>query len=206
MKRLLALGSAALICATISLAPSLHAQEAIPLEEAQKIADRLASVPTGASDQPFIVNIDASKPAGLKGGDAGVIVLPDNRLNADALSKAGSTLVPVAQFWAYHVTPLSEGKSLDNSKMRTITVSDGDQSRDVQFFLLGLRKNDTGALELVLFGKGTEPVLKVPLNKGGADHDAPIELSGQQTGDNSATLTLNLPGGYTAGIPMVKTD
>jgi hypothetical protein len=90
--------------------------------------------------------------------------------------------------------------------MRTITVSDGDQSRDVQFFLLGLRKNDTGALELVLFGKGTEPVLKVPLNKGGADHDAPIELSGQQTGDNSATLTLNLPGGYTAGIPMVKTD
>jgi hypothetical protein len=86
-----------------------------------------------------------------------------------------------------------------------VTISEGDQHKDVLFFLIGVVKKEQGATELVVFGKGSEPVLHVPLTKGSAGaQDFPIALSGRQTGDDSATLTLNLPGQFTADLGVVK--
>ena len=196
----------AILTSAWAFAHCATAQEAIPLEEARRIAQKLASIPTGDKDQPFIVNVDAFKPVGIKGGDAGVLLLPDNRLNTDALTKVDKAFTPIAQFWTYKVTMADNGKILDRSKVRIITVSDQETSRDVQFFLLGAVKNEKGEVELVAFSKGSEPVLRVPLAKGGADHDFPIEISARGTGDNSAALTLNLPGQYTVDLSMVKVD
>jgi hypothetical protein len=195
----------ALLFAGLSLSPRLHAQESISLEEAQKIAQKLASVPMAPSDQPFTVDVNVDKPVGLKGGEAGLVILPDKHLTADSLANAGKAIIPVAQLWMYRVTLANNGKSVENGKVRIVTVSDGDKNRDVQLFLIGVAKNEQGAVELVIFGKGSEPVLHIPLTKGtsGAS-DFPIALSGRQTGDESAVLSLNLPAQFTADIGVVK--
>ena len=195
----------ATIFATWSLTHCAFAQDAIPFDEAQRIAQKLASTPSASSDQPFTVEADADKPVGLKGGDAGVIILPDKRLTVETFAHATKTITPVAQLWSYKVNLTSNGKSVESGKLRVITVSDGDKSRDVQLFLIGVAKNEQGALELVVFGKGSDPILRAPLAKlHETKQDFPIEVSGRKTGDDSAALTLDLVGGYTADLAVVK--
>jgi hypothetical protein len=189
------------------LAHGAAAQETIALDEAQKIAAKLAAVPTASSDLPFAVEIDAEKPVGIKGDDAGLIILPDKRLSADALANAGKTITPVAQLWTYKVNFVTNGVSVENSRLRTLTIGDGDKTRYVQLFLVGVAKNEQGATELVIFGKGSEPVLRAPLTKAsGGKQELPIEVSGRKAGEGAAALTLSLSGQYTAELTAVKVN
>lgn len=184
-----------------------QAQEAIPLEEAQKAARKLVSMSSSASDIPFSVDADAERPAGLKGGEAGVIVLPDKALTAEVVAAAGKTFVPVGQLWSLKVTLASAGRSFSSDKLRLVSVGDSERTREVQFFLLGVVKNEQGALELGVFGKGAEPLYRVALQKAGSgSQNFPIELSGTKTGEESARLTLSVLGQYTADLDVIKAD
>lgn len=195
------------IVSALALAGFATAQESLPLDEAQKIARKLAGTANAFSDQPFTVDADGDKPSGLKGGEAGVIVLPDKRLSAETLANAGKTFTPVGQFWSHKITLTTGGKVVASDKLRIATVGDGERSLEVQLFLLGVTKNEKGALELVVFGKGSEPLFRVALEKrGGGKQEFPIEVSGRGTGEGSALLTLNLLGQYSADIAVVKTS
>ena len=209
MKSLLPLSNKpfAIACtvALLALARVATAQEAIDADEAQKIAQKLASIPTATSDQPFAIDVDAQKPVGLKGGDAGLIILPDKHFSADTLANAGKTVTPLGQLWAYRVNLASNGLGVDKAKLRTLTVGEGDKTRDVQLFLLGVAKTEQGSAELVVYGKGGEPVMHVPLNKHfAAKKEVAIDLSGRKTGEESATLTLDFYGEYAADLGVVK--
>ncbi len=194
----------ALLLALGSLA---QAQEAIPLEEAQKAARKLIATIGTASDLPFTMEADVERPAGLKGGEAGVIVLPDKSLNAAAVAAAGKTFVPVGQLWSLKVTLASGGRGFSSDKLRLVSVGDGERTREVQFFLLGVVKNEQGALELAVFGKGAEPLYRVALQKAGSgSQNLPLELTGTKTGEESARLTLSVLGQYTADLDLVKAD
>ena len=195
----------AVAIAVLSLARVAAAQETIELEEAQKIAQKLAAVPTAASDQPFTIDIDVQKPVGLKGGEAGLIILPDKRFSAETLANAGKTVTPVGQLWMYKVNLASNGLSVDKAKLRTLTVGEGDKTRDVQLFLLGVAKTEQGATELVVYAKGGEAVLRAPLNKHfAAKKDVAIDVSGRKTGEESAALTLDFFGEYAADLAVVR--
>jgi len=193
--------------ASLWLALGVRAQETIALDEAQKIAQKLGDVPSNFSDQAFAVDVDRDKPVGLKGGEAGLIVLPVRGLATDTLTNAGKTVVPVAQLWTYKVTLASGSTPVEKAKLRTITVGEGDKTRDVQLFLVGVMKTEQGVPELVIYGKGGEPVLHVPLSKlHEIKQDLPIQLSGRQTGDASAVLTMDLVGLFSADVAVVKAE
>jgi hypothetical protein len=77
----------------------------------------------------------------------------------------------------------------------------------VQLFLIGVAKNEQGATELVIYGKGGEPILRAPVSKlHEVKQDLPIQVSGRQTGDASATLTLDLVGQFSADVGVVKAE
>ena len=197
----------AFIFASLLLAGGLRAQETIALDEAQKIAQKLADVPSTFSDQAFTIDVDRDKPAGLKGGEAGLVVLPAKGLAADTIKNAGKDVVPVAQLWTYKVTLANSGTPVDKAKLRTITVGEGDKTRTVQLFLIGVAKSEQGATELVVFGKGGDPVLRVPVTSlHEIKQDLPIQLSGRQTGDASAMLTMDLVGLFSADVAVVKAE
>lgn len=199
--------SLAFLFASLLLASGLRAQETIALDEAQKIAQKLADVPSTFSDQAFTIDVDRDKPVGLKGGEAGLIVLPVKGLTTDTLANAGKDVVPVAQLWTYKITLANSGSPVDKAKLRSITVGEGDKTRTVQLFLVGVAKSGQGAPELVIYGKGGDPVLRVPVTKlHEIKQDLPIQLSGRQTGDASATLTLDLVGQFSADVAVVKAE
>ncbi|MDR3405254.1 MAG: hypothetical protein P4L99_22355 [Chthoniobacter sp.] len=195
----------ALLFAAFALAHGALAQETIDPEEAQKIAQKLAAVSTATSDQPFNVDPDAGKPVGIKGGDAGLIIMPDKQFSADSLANAGKTITAVAQLWTYRINLADKGTTLDKAKLRTITVGDGDKARDVQLYLVGVAKNEQGATELLIYGKGGEPILHAPLTKHfAAKKEVAIDISGRKTSDESATLALDFFGEYATELAVVR--
>jgi hypothetical protein len=197
--------SLALLFGLAAFTHAVRAQEVIAYEEALKIADKLSAVPTEASDQPFTIDVDRTKPVGLKGGDAGLVILPDKHLNADLLANLGKEIAPVAQVWTYRVNLANNGIAVENAKLRTITVGEGDKTKDIQLFLVGVTKTEQAGAELVVYGKGKEPVFRTPLTKGtGSTQGFPIEISGRQTGEGTAALTLTLAGQLTAELGAVK--
>ena len=157
------------------------------------------------SDLPLKLDLDLQKPVAFKGGEAGMLVIPDKGLSGEKIAQAGKEIAPVGQLWMYRVAAAKDGKVVPNSKLRLVTVSDGKKSASVQLYLLGVRKGEKGP-ELVVFGGNKDPLMTLPLEKAEEGQAVPINLSGRKTGDDSGQLTLNLLGKYKVDISVMKQE
>lgn len=193
-----------LLTALVSLA---SAQESIPLPEAQKAARKLVSAAGASNALPLAVDADVEHPAGLKGGEAGVMVLPDKSLTTAVITSAGEKFAPVGQLWSLKATVTAGSGGFASDKLRVVNINDGERTRRVQFFLLGVARNAQGELELGVFGQGAEPLYRVALQKQQLiKQDFPIELTGHKTGDASARLNVRIFGEYTADIDLIAAE
>ena len=195
------------LAALAAFTPALLAQDAIPLEEAQKAAHKLAASASGISDAPFTVEADLEKPQGIKAEGVGLIVLPDRKLTAELLAAANSAITPLGQLWTLKLAVATDGKAAAADKLRHLTISDGEKDREVSLYFLGATKTDARGLELVVYGKEKEPVLRVPIKKRVAGkQEFPIEVSGVKNDDNSGTLSLRLFGEYDAQLLLMREE
>ncbi len=179
----------------------------MPAEQAEKIARRVTETLGSVSDAPFNVDADVTKSAGIKGGgDAGLLAIPDRKLTPDAVANAGKSGIAVGQLWMRKVVPAVNSAAPDAAKLRTVTVSDGDQQAKVEVYFLGVAKSDAGTLELGIFAKDKEqPLVKVPLVKTDApSNSTPIALDGHKDGENSAVLVVAVFGSYKADVMVTR--
>ena len=201
MKKLTAL---ALLAA---FAPALSAQDAIQLEEAQKAARKLSASAAQITDAPFAVETDLEKPQGIKAEGVGLLVLPDRKLTAELLAAANSAITPLGQLWTLKLAVAANGKATASEKLRHLTIVDGEKEREVSLYYLGATKTDAGGLELVVYAKDKEPLLRVPIKKRAAGkQEFPIEVSGVKNDDQSGTLSLRLFGEYDARLLLMKEE
>ncbi len=195
------------IAALTLLGPTLRAQDSIPLEEARKAARKLAASVATLADAPFAVDPDLEKPQGIKAEGVGVIVLPDRKLSAELLAAANSAITPVGQLWTLKLNVAAEGKATATDKLRLVTITDGEKEREVQLYFLGATKSTKGELELVIYAKDKEPLLRVPLtSREGAKAEFPIEVSGEKRDEDSGMLSLRLFGQYRAEILLLRQE
>ena len=131
------------------------------------------------------------------------MVVPDKRLSKDKLAKAGKDVVPVGQVWLRKWTVVAGGKPVAEDKLRVVTINVDDKDRPMPLLLVGVRKGDRG-LELVAYGKDTEPVLTVPLKPVDFIQESPVELEWQRGEKDADSLTLTLLGKYQAVLPVAK--
>jgi hypothetical protein len=194
--------------AFLTIAVSAFAQEvqSIPDEEAQKVARRIIASYGAPADAPFATDVDVANPSGIKGGDkAGLIALPDKKLTAEAVAATGKTITPAGQLWMHKIVPFVAGGAPEPAKLRTVEFGEGEQKRAVEVYYLGLVKTDDGALELGLYAKDREPLVKVPLVKTDAAATATaIALSGHKEGDDKGVLVVTVFGSYKADITVTK--
>ena len=178
----------------------------MPAEQVGKIARKAVEMLGSPGDAPFVVDADAGKAAGIKaGGDSGLLAIPDRKLTADSLAGAGKAVSGIAQLWMRNVAPAVSGSAADPAKLRTVTFRDGDNEAKVEVYFLGISKTDAGTLEIALYAKDKEPLVKVPLVKTDAASSAvPIALDGHKEGENSGVLVLTIFGSYKADITVMK--
>ena len=192
------------LAALAAFTSTLLAVDSIEIEEARKAARKLSASAAGITDAPFAVDPDLEKPQGIKAEGRGVIVLPDRNLSAELLAAANSAITPLGQLWTLKLAVAKDGKATAGEKLRHITISDGENSREVSLYFLGATKPAGGELELVVYAKDQEPILRVPINKRvSAKQEFPIEVSGTKNDDKSGTRNKDEVG--LASPPLFKT-
>ncbi len=175
-------------------------------EQAGKIARKVTEALGSPADAPFIVNGDAEKSVAIKGGgDIGLLAIPDRKFTTAILTDAGTAVSPLGQLWMRNVVPAVSGAAPDPAKLRTVIVHDREQDAKVEAYFLGLSKSAGGTLELGLYAKDKEPLVKVPLVKTDAAESAvPILLDGHKDGETTAVLVISVFGSYKADITVTK--
>jgi hypothetical protein len=199
------------ILLSLFLASTALSQTLATLEEAQgaaRILLQFTTVTTAVTGAPISIDADVDHPQLLKGeGDAGVLIIPQKTLTSDLLANvAENKPTPIAQLWLNKATLVRDGKPTSDDRTRRATISLGDKSFDLQVYLLGISKTAAGAIELLVFGRDSAPLLRIPLEKIATAHQMPAELSGQKTGEANATLTVSLLGQYKADVPLTKRE
>ena len=195
------------LAAIIACGPVVLAQDAIELGEAQKAARRLSESASKITDAPFTVETDLEKPQGIKAEGVGLLVLPDRKLSAELLAAANSAITPLGQLWMLKLVVATDGKPAATEKIRHFTIAAEDKEREVSLYFLGATKTEARGLELVVYAKDKEPLLRVPMKKRVAGkQEFPIEVSGVKNDDNSGTLSLRLFGEYDAQLLLMHEE
>ena len=190
------------LLSTLALA---SAQEKLSREETLRYAFVVAGDLKQLQATPIPTDVDIKQPVAVRDGDFGGMVLPEAKLNAEAIAKAGEKVVPVGQVWLRKLTPMQDGDAVGASKLRMVTLThEGDQVKVAQC-ALGVQRNGSGSLELLVFGKDKEPVVKVPLKTMDAKQDVPIDLSAERESD-SGKVTLKILGKYSATISVTALE
>jgi hypothetical protein len=192
------------LLALLLTASLTSAQENVPLADAQKYAQILADSAKALTDLPLVCELALDKPAAIRAGEAGVLVIPDKRAAADKFAKAGKDAVPLGHLWLRNVAPVKDGNPLPNADQRSVKVRSGDSTAEAQLFVLAVRRNAADKLELLVLGKTKEPVLTLPLEKSTVTSDAPIQIQGRKTGEASGVLTLIFFGQHQAELTLGK--
>lgn len=179
-----------------------HAQQNAPREAALKAAFMLSADLKVMLGTPIPTDPDVKRPVALHEGERGGLVLPECKLSVETLAKVGKDVVPVGQLWLRGVSPQVTGQSPKPDDMLSVTVGAGDKNASVYLCALGVRKDAEGKLELLIYGKGKEPVLHLPLKAISATQENPIEISGEPEG-NGARITLRILGKQEATFSVV---
>jgi len=68
-----------------------------------------------------------------------------------------------------------------------------------------VRRTASGGMELLVFGKDKEPLLKVALKQVVAKQDVPLDMAADRESD-SAEITLKILGKYEAKFKVTQSD
>jgi len=183
-------------------------QERIPDEEARNIARMLVETAAKKVKAPITTAADPDKPYGKHKDEYGAMVIPDKKLSAERLAKAGKDeIIPVGQFWTRGLGPVVEGKVLSSKNLQMLMVTHNDKEYTLVLCYLGVRKGPKDSLELVVLSKDKTPLMKAPLEKTDEKQELPVEFSATIEGNDRAILKMNLHGQYRAKLTLgVLTD
>jgi hypothetical protein len=186
------------------LAGAASAQEPIPQDKLQQVVPRLIERASDQDNLPLIMDLTAEKAVGMKIKEYGSVAIPVRNLSTDMVSKASQEITPVGQLWLTKLTPTAAGKPLPNEKLRIIKLSIENQVHSVQLLLLGLQKRADEELELIVFAKGSEPLLRVPLKKNTRTQDLPLKLDLRPGTESLGIVDIHVLGQFQASLPVAE--
>jgi hypothetical protein len=182
-----------------------QAQEMLSREEALKSAFRLCSDLPKMLETPIPTDPDVKRPVGLHADNRGLLVLPESKLGLDAITKAGPDAIPIGQLWLLKMVPAVGREPVKPDRLRIVNVRGDNGSAAAALCAMGVRKGADGRPELLVYGKGQEPLLGVALTQISGKQENPIEVSAEQQGDG-ATLTLKILGNFSASFLIGPSD
>jgi hypothetical protein len=197
-----ALGS--LLLGLLTLNP-VAAQENLPRAAALSYAFAVAADLGEMLKTPIPTDPDLKRPVAAREGDYGGMVLPESKLTAGSLEKAGKDLIPVGQLWLLKLVPMSDGRPLPGNRLRFVDVTTEEGHAKVPCCVLAVRTGEGDALELALLGNDKTPLLTAPLKKISKPQDNPIDLAAERKEDGGL-LSLKILGKYEASFMVTDPD
>jgi hypothetical protein len=194
-----------ILAAIIAGFTTAQAQEQLPRQEALKYAFIVSGNLEAMLKTPIPTDPDVKRPVAMKDGDYGGMVLPESKLSAEAFAKAGAQAAPLGQLWLLKLVPMKDGQPVPTSKLRMVQATSDEGEATVPCCALGVSKNAEGGLELLVFGKDKEPVLRTPLRSISRQQEAPIEMTAERK-DEGGLVTLRFLGKYEASFMVTDPE
>ncbi len=184
---------------------AIQAQEKLSRTQALQMAFYASADLKEMLNTPIPTDPDLKRPVAVKDGDYGAMVLPEAKLSADVFAEAGKEAKPVGQLWLRNLAPENEGERVPQSKLRTVNVRARDQEADAVCCALGVCKDANGGLQLLIYGKDKEPVVRMALKPNSGQQDNPIEMSAERK-DDDGLITLEFLGKYEVTFTVSAPD
>ncbi len=203
--------TASLIAVLFALTLAARAQDLqpIPAEELAKATQLLTEASAQLTDLPLKLELAPDQATGFKAGEVGALLIPDKRLKAERpdpadKKKTKGEMMAVGQLWTLKLSPKDKDAVLANDKLRLVKVAGKDKELELALLILGIERAAKKEFQLVIYGKGSQPVLRVPLVIEKSKGAAPVVMSARKTGEESGVIELKLLGRFKAEIPMGK--
>jgi hypothetical protein len=192
--------AATLLCLGLLASP---AQERLSREEALKHACVLSVDLKELLKTPIPSDPDIKYPVALRQDDHGGMVLPEAKLSAQTFASAGEEVKSVGQLWLVNLVPVRDGQAVPSDRQRLVHVRVGEQEADAACCALGVSKKAGSGLELLLYGKDKDPLIRVPLKPISRQQDNPIEMSCELK-DDGGVVTLSFLGKYEGTFKLTQ--
>ena len=193
------------MAALIAGLAAAQAQEQLSRQDALKYAFIVCANLPAMLKTPIPTDPDVKRPVALRDGDYGGMVLPETKLSADVFSRAGKDVTPVGQLWLLKLVPMNDGQPVPANKLRLVETSSEEGQATVPCCALGVRKDGSGGLELLVFGQDKEPVLRAPIHAISRQQEAPIEMAAERK-EEGGVVTLRFLGKYEASFMVTDPD
>lgn len=153
------------------------------------------------ADTPIPTDADVKRPFGLKADNRGVLVIPEAKLSAHTFTNLGKEVVPIGQLWLARLVPERNGHPAEKDHLKLMTVQHDGREVTLPLCMLGARRGSEG-LELLLYGKGKQPLVVVPMTKATEEPAWPITAAAERDGEAAARLTLTFVGKHEASFRL----
>jgi hypothetical protein len=195
-----------LLLTTLMVGPAGAQETTVNDVEVKLVGILFAEKAKGLPDLPIKSDVDPRKARAFRSGEHGALIMPERGLSAATFADAGKEPKPVGQLWTHKITPLIDGQAAPDDKLLLVSAEVRDEDRSFALFLLGVRKGDDGKPELLVFGKGAEPILVIPMAGEASAEDPPLEISGKRVDDSSGELALLIVGKHRAVIRVASLE
>ena len=187
------------------LVTSFSGEGQLSKEDAQRYA-KLCVEQTGskASNAEIKTEVDPDKACAVQGEGGGAMVIPDKQMTEEKLLKAGKSIVPVGQLWLRKWTLVVDGKPVPDKALKIVKINIDQKKRPMPLFLLGVRKNGEKRMELVVYAKGNEPLMIMPLKAIAFIPETPLELEWSRGEKLIDPLTMKILGKYQAEFAITR--
>ena len=182
-----------------------QAQELLPRQEALKYAFIISANLPAMLATPIPTDPDVKRPVAARDGDYGAMVLPEGKLTAEVFAKAGKEAVSVGQLWLLKLVPLTDGQPTPSSKLKMVEASSDEGKATLPCCALGVCKVGDSSLELLVFGKDKEPLIRAPLKPISQSQGNPVEMTAERK-DDGGLLTLRFLGKYEASFMVTDPE
>lgn len=182
---------------------SAAAQQRLSSSEAQYYARLVHPTPPRTETSALSIQPDLEKAVALREDIYGGMLIPDKRLSKETLAQAAKGTVGIGELWFRNLAPMKNGWVVSKSDLNVVDVATDEGKERVPCCALGLRNGDNGKLELLVFGKGKEPLLALPLEKAAGDASVALDMSAE-AGYDQGWVILKVFGQYQARFSVTE--
>ena len=190
---------------SLSAVRAAHAQqdlEVVPEEIAQQVVEASVEELKKVIDAQLKVEVDASKSTIVGGPElGGIAFLAHKNVTEDAIKKSDKEVAPLGVLGLYRLSLVADKKSVPADKLRSGVIVIEGMTFEVSFCFVGVKTEQDGKRQLVIYGKDKEPIVKLPLSDFETKVDRPVAIE-CKVGNGDGTLNLNVLKKFQAIVPL----
>lgn len=185
--------------------PAAQAQDRLSRDEALRYSELVGTAQNEVKKAPCAAEVNLKQPVAVRDGEYGLMLLPAAKLPADLAKTVGADPVPIGQLWLHKLAPLVNEQVVPESRLNLVYVTGSEGSATIPCCTLAVRKTSDARLELLVFGKDKEPLIKAPLSSRASQGAASLDMDVERESDRGR-VTVKLAGAYVADFAVTDPE